>query len=62
MLATRLHPVGWHRPDFLVEVDFGPSHSQDFAGARGGQNAEFQRQPEVASRFLSLAMKAATSS
>ena len=44
MLPTRLHPIGRHRPDFLVEVDFGPPHSQDFAGTCGGQNAKFQRQ------------------
>jgi hypothetical protein len=33
-----------HRPNFLVEVDFGPPHSQNFAGARSGQNAKFLRQ------------------
>src|SRR6266478_8409233 len=33
-----------HHPNFLVEVDFGPPHSQNFAGPRSGQNAKFQRQ------------------
>jgi hypothetical protein len=26
MLAACLHAVGWHRPDFLVEVNFGPPY------------------------------------
>jgi len=37
--ASCLHPVGRYRPGFLVDVDFGPSHSQDFTGAGGGQDA-----------------------
>ena len=44
MLAARLHPMGGHRPDLLVEVDFPPAHAEDFAGAGGGEDAQFQRQ------------------
>ncbi len=44
MLAACLHPMGRHRPDLLVEVDFTPAHAEDFAGASGGKDAQFKCQ------------------
>ena len=44
MFLCRLHAGGWHGPDCLVQIDFGPCCPQHFAGARGCQNDKFQRQ------------------
>jgi hypothetical protein len=43
MLAARLHPLCRNRPQAAVSVEFRPYGAEDFAGASGSQDREFQR-------------------
>src|SRR5664280_3692338 len=42
MLAACLHSVGWHRPDLILQIDFGPPPAQNLAGSSGRQDARLQ--------------------
>jgi hypothetical protein len=38
MLPACLHSVGWHRPDLILQIDFGPPRAQNLAGSSGRQD------------------------
>jgi hypothetical protein len=43
MLLTGVHTLGRHNPDLVLCVDLIALCANDFAGARGGEDREFQR-------------------
>src|ERR1700733_4977312 len=51
MLALAFHAAGRDRPKRFLDIDLFPFRAKDFAGARGSEDGEFQRERAEARLF-----------